>query len=266
MRIRAIAFLTFSGFLRNKLMILFLALFAVVVLLMMTPLMVMKSQSAAQGLPHTETVVLGLIGAIMSMLSGFGSLLAAWAAADAVWSDIRSGTILAVMARPIRRWEFLLGKFLGVQLLMGAYVLMMLALSYLLAAIGGGHIHPAPWLLIVYPLVRYALYSGLAMLLATVMHPIVAFAIMLVTMVLEMIVGPGSRAPYLPEWIKASVYAVLPSPGVLSETRFLTITEASLKNTSPLQHLTALAYGLDWAVVFFLLAAWLFRRRSLTRE
>ena len=30
MRIRAIAFLTFSGFLRNKLMILFLALFAVV--------------------------------------------------------------------------------------------------------------------------------------------------------------------------------------------------------------------------------------------
>ena len=78
----------------------------------------------------------------MSLLSGFGSLLAAWSAADAVWSDIRSGTILAVLARPVRRWEFLLGKFLGVQLLMGAYVLMMLALSYLLAAIGG-RAHPS---------------------------------------------------------------------------------------------------------------------------
>ena len=120
MRIRAIALLTFSGFLRNKLMILFLALFAVVVLLMMTPLMFMKAQSGAPGMPRTESMVLGLIGSIMSLLSGFGSLLAAWAAADAVWSDIRSGTILAVLARPVRRWEFLLGKFLGVQLLMGA--------------------------------------------------------------------------------------------------------------------------------------------------
>jgi len=266
MRIRAIAFLTFSGFLRNKLMILFLALFAVVVLLMMTPLLAIKAQSSVQGMPHTESMALGLIGAIMSMLSGFGSLLAAWAAADAVQSDIRSGTILAVLARPVRRWEFLLGKFLGVQILMCAYVLMMLALSYLLASIGGGHIHPAPWLLIVYPLVRYALYSGLAMLLATVMHPVVSFAIMLVVMVLEMIVSPGGGAAYLPAWLKTSLYAVLPSPNVLSETRFLTITEASLKQTPPLDHLTALAYGLDWALVFLLLAAWLFSRRSLTRE
>jgi hypothetical protein len=149
---------------------------------------------------------------------------------------------------------------------MVAYVLMMLALSYLLAAIGGGHIHPAPWLLIVYPLVRYALYSGLAMLLATLMHPIVSFAIMLVIMVAETIVAPGGNPWYLPAWIKTGLYAVLPSPNLLSETRYLTITEASLKSTSPLHHLTALAYGLDWALVFFLLAAWLFSRRSLSRE
>lgn len=266
MRIRAIALLTFSGFLRNKLMILFLALFAIVVLLMMTPLMVMKSQSGAPGLPHTESMALGMIGGIMSLLSGFGSLLAAWAAADAVWSDIRSGTILAVLARPIERWEFLLGKFLGVQLLMGCYVAMMLALSYLMAAIGGGHIHPAPWLLIVYPLVRYALYSGLAMLLATVLHPVISFAIMLVIMVLESIVVPGHPVWFLPDWLRSALHVALPSPDLLSETRFLTITEASLKQTPALDHLTALAYGLDWAVVFFLLAAWVFHRRSVLRD
>jgi hypothetical protein len=53
---------------------------------------------------------------------------------------------------------------------------------------------------------------------------------------------------------------------VLSETRFLTITEASLKRTPALHHLTALAYLLDWTLVFFLLAAWLFSRRSLVRD
>ena len=117
-------------------------------------------------------------------------------------------------------------------------------------------------MLIVYPLVRYALYSALAMLLATFMHPVVSFAIMLVIMVLETIVSPASGAAYLPTWLKAGLHTLLPSPELLSETRFLTITVASLKSTSPLQHLTALAYGLDWALVCFLLAVWLFSRRN----
>ncbi len=265
MRIRAIAWLTFAGFLRNKLMILFCALFAAVVLLMTAPLLVMRTQAAAQAM-RAGSMTLQLVGMIMGLVSGFGSLLAAWAAADAVWSEIKSGTILAVLARPVRRWEFLLGKFLGVQLLMGAYVIMMLALSYLLAWMGGERIQPAFWVLIVYPMVRYALYSGLAMLLVSVMHPIVSFAIILVLCVVESIVAPGAGANYLPGWLHNGLYAVLPSPNLLSETRFLTITQASLKQTSVFDHLTALAYGLDWALVFFLLAAWLFSRRGLSRE
>ena len=31
---------------------------------------------------------------------------AAWASAEAVAGEMRSGTILAVLARPVRRWEF----------------------------------------------------------------------------------------------------------------------------------------------------------------
>jgi hypothetical protein len=41
------------------------------------------------------------------------------------------------------------------------------------------------------------------------------------------------------------------------------ITQAELKSLPWTHHLTVLAYGLDWAVVFFLLAAWSFRRRPL---
>jgi ABC-type transport system involved in multi-copper enzyme maturation permease subunit len=264
MRIRAIAWLTFAGFLRNKLMILFCALFAAVVLLMTTPLLMIR-QSAGQA-AQASSMALQLVGVIMGLVSGFGSLLAAWAAADSVYSEIKSGTILAVLARPVHRWEFLLGKFLGVQLLMGAYVMMMLALSYLLAFMGGERIQPAFWVLIVYPMARYALYSGLAMLLVVVMHPIVSFAIVLVLCVVESVVAPGAGANYLPGWLHTGLYAILPSPNLLSETRFLTITQASLKQTSILDHLTALAYGLDWAIVFFLLAAWLFSRRGLSRE
>ena len=134
----------------------------------MSPLMAFKSSRTTQ--EQTVTMVLGLVSAIMSMLTGFGSLLAAWSAAEAVAGEMKSGTILAVMARPVRRWEFLLGKYLGVQMLMLTYVIAMLGLSYLLAWIGGARIQTTVWVLIVYPMVRYGIYSAMAMLLVTMMH------------------------------------------------------------------------------------------------
>lgn len=116
MKVWTIALNTFGSFLRNKLIILFVVLIACVVLLMMTPMLGMKAMTTASNAGQMQTLVLTEVSAIMSLVSGFGSLLAAWAAADAVAGEMKSGTILAVMARPVNRWEFLLGKFLGVML------------------------------------------------------------------------------------------------------------------------------------------------------
>src|SRR5262245_61042124 len=145
MKIRTIALHTFNSFFHNRLLLLFVALFVCVVLLMMLPLLGMKAMSTAENAQIVQGEVLSLVGVIMTLLSGFGSLLAAWAAADAVGSEMKSGTILAVMARPVRRWEFLAGKYLGVQLLMVIYVLAMFAMSYLLAWMGGERILSTPW-------------------------------------------------------------------------------------------------------------------------
>lgn len=255
MKIRAIAVSTFDTLIRNRVIILFFAIFLCVLLLFMVPLAGMKGVG--------ESFALGLVSAIMSVLSGFGSLLAAWSAADAVAGEMKSGTILAVMARPVRRWEFLLGKYLGVQLLMLVYVAFMFAMSHLMAAIGGQTIHAAPWILIVYPMVRYAIYSALAMWLVTMMHPVVAFAIVLITPVVASLAGPGS---FVPAWIRMPIYAVLPSMDLLSESDYLGMTQANLKPIPWTNHTTALAYGLDYALVLFLFAVWSFRHRALTRD
>jgi hypothetical protein len=58
----------------------------------------------------------------------------------------------------------------------------------------------------------------------------------------------------------------LPSTDLLSETRFLTITQARLKLVPWTNHAIALAYGLDYALVFFPLAVWAFRRRAPARN
>jgi ABC-type transport system involved in multi-copper enzyme maturation permease subunit len=261
MRIWAIALITFQGLVRNKLILLFCAIFLCLLLLMMAPLVAMKSMAAAH--PDNGAMAataLMFVGQIMSLMSGFGSLLAAWSAASVVSDEMKSGTILAVMARPVRRWEFLLGKYLGVQLLMAVYVVFLLAMSYALTWIGGAQIQSAPWLLAIYPMARYAVYSAIALLLVTMMHAVLAFAAVLVMCALI------EANAYMPGWLGTPLHYVLPSTGLLSEERFFTLAAARLKEIPWTDHVTALAYAADCALVFFLLAAWSFRRRSLTRE
>jgi len=150
--------------------------------------------------------------------------------------------------------------------MMFVFVLIMVGLNYLLAWIGGATIQTSPWVLIVYPMVRYAIYSALGMLLVTVMHPILAFCIVLVTMIAAALVAPGNPQTFMPAWLRTGLYYILPSSNLLSETRFLTLTRATLKAATWGEHATSLAYGLNYALVCFVLAAWIFRSRSLSRD
>jgi len=267
MRIWALAWNTFGTFWRDRLIIVFLVIFACLVLFTMSPLMVAKAMTTASNAQQMQAMVLGIVSIVASMASGFGSLLAAWLTAGAVTNEIKSGTILAVMARPVRRWEFLLAKFLGAQILLAIYVVMMLGLTYVLAWLGGEHIHSARWVFIVYPMVRYAIYSAIALLLATVLRPAAAFGVVFAISVLAQVVAPtvgGSH--WIPQWLQLPLWAILPSTSLLSETRFLAVSQAALKQVPWTQHAITLAYGLDYALVFMLLAMWSFHYRSLTRD
>jgi len=268
MKLRTIALNTFGLFLRDKLLIVFASLFLCVILLMMTPLLTLKGKTTISNVEGMQAYVLQLVSAIMYMVSGAGSLLAAWAAADAVDSEMKSGTILAVMARPVKRWEFLLGKYLGVLLLMACYVVAMVGMSSLLAWMGGQRVQSSLWLLLVYPMVRYAIYAALAMLVATVAHPVISWAFTLLLGVGASMVVPGHDEPanWALRWLKTALYYVLPSTTFLSEDRFLIIKHTSLRQTLWGEHAITLLYGLDYAMVLLLLAMWSFHYRSLKRD
>jgi ABC-type transport system involved in multi-copper enzyme maturation permease subunit len=268
MKLRTIALNTFGLFLRDKLLIVFASLFLCVILLMTTPLLTLKGKTTISNMEGMQAYVLQLVSAIMYMVSGAGSLLAAWAAADAVDSEMKSGTILAVMARPVKRWEFLLGKYLGVLLLMACYVVAMVGLSFLLAWMGGQRVQSSLWLLLVYPTVRYAIYAALAMLVATVAHPVISWAFTLLLGVGASMVVPGRDEPanWALRWLKTALYYVLPSTTFLSEDRFLIIKHTSLRQTLWGEHAITLLYGLDYTMVLLLLAMWSFHYRSLKRD
>jgi ABC-type transport system involved in multi-copper enzyme maturation permease subunit len=266
-KIVSIALNTLGSLIRDRFLIVIIILFCCVILLMMTPLLGLKAMTTASNMQAAQAYVLELVAVIMSMVSGFGSLLTAWLAASVVANELKSGTVLAVMARPVKRWEFLVGKYLGVLFLMCFYTVLMFGLSYLLAWFGGQRIQSTPWVLLVYPLVRYAIYGAMALALVTVMHQVVAWGITAIVAVGAVVAAPSARAmkPAL-WWIKEVAYVLLPSTGLLSEDRFLNIKDASLHPATWLDHLTALGYGLDYALVFLLLAMWSFHYRSLKRD
>ena len=267
MKIWAIALNTVGTFFRNRLLIVFAVIFVCTVLLFMTPLLGVRALAHAGQAQQAQVMVLDLVSGIMFCVSGTGSLLAAWCAADSVSSELKSGTILAVMARPVKRWEFLLGKYLGVMLLMTFYVVMMYGLSWLLAWLGGTQLHSTTWVLFAYPLVRYAIYAAIALALVTLVRPIAAMGMVLILAVVALIVEPAGNAVHNHwQYLKVPLWILLPSTSLLSEERFLTITHAALRQTTWLEHLTTLAYGLDYALVFLLLAIWSFHFRSLTRD
>lgn len=263
-QIRTIALSTFGSFLRNKVILLFCSLFVCVVLLMLTPLLAFRTATNAANATQMQGFVLNEVSSVISMVSAFGSLLAAWAAADSVAGEMKSGTILAVMARPLRRWEFLAGKYLGVMMLMAIYVLAMLGVTFLLAWLGGQSFHASVWTLVVYPMVRYAMWAAMAMFLVTMLHPILVMGLVVILATLIQVFG--STTNHIPNWVRLPVHFVLPLTGVLSEERFLVITRASVRPFPWTYHLTALVYGLDYALVFFMLAVFVFQRRSLSRD
>jgi hypothetical protein len=95
------------------------------------------------------------------------------------------------------------------------------------------------------------------------MHPAVVVGLFWVLATVGDLLAPPLDK-HIPHWLGAAVYAVLPSADLLSESRFFRLNEAALITWK--DHLTTLAYGVDYTLVCFLLAIWSFQRRSLSRS
>jgi ABC-type transport system involved in multi-copper enzyme maturation permease subunit len=266
-KIRTIARNTFGSFLHNKVILAVCLLVVCNFLLGLYSVLSFKSMTTASNAQQMQSLTLDDLRKTLFLLSGLGSLLAAWAAADSVAAEMKSGTILAVMARPLHRWQFLAGKYLGVLMFMAVYSLGMLGVVSLLTWLGGQPFHAPWWVLLVYPMLRYAVWAAISMFLVTLLNPVVVMGIVAVLLsLIQFLVTPAAQSD-IPDWFRLPLHLALPLTNVvLSEDRFLTMTRASLERYPWIDHVTALAYGLDYALVCFLLAVAVFQHRSLARD
>ncbi len=67
----------------------------------------------------------------LAVLSFFGALMAVFVGTGLIYKEIDKRTIYTILSKPVRRWQFLLGKYLGLLSVLGLAMLGMLAASLL---------------------------------------------------------------------------------------------------------------------------------------
>ena len=264
MKVLTLAGNTFRSLIRSRVLVVFFCVYLALLLLVMgQALMVRHAQLGGQG-QDASWFFLEMLKLMVSVTSAIGSFLAMAAGAYAVSGEIQTGTILTVLARPVARWEFLSGSFLGAQAVLWVYVAFMLAFELAISGIAEQHIATSWWLLIAYPAARFLLYSAVACFFSTMMRPLPAWGVTLLFSALALSVEErASLLARLPHWVLLPVRYILPSVGQLAEERFIVLTSTPVRYTPLSNQLIPIAHGLDYALIMFLFAALIFRHKPL---
>ena len=134
-------------------------------------------RNAGQPLSEAQkkTIVSQLLILVMFMFSWVLSLAAVFVASPAVSGELESGIALAILARPISRAEYVLGKWLGLVALVVAYGVAAAAIELIAVQVVSGYQPPHP-----FEFLGFVLGEGIVIL---------TFALMLSTRLAGMVGG-----------------------------------------------------------------------------
>lgn len=220
---------------------------------------------------------------IAFMFSFVLAMTAAFIGAPAVGGDLESGVALALLARPIRRAEVLLGRWLGCAWVVVAYTVLSGLLAIAAAELVSGYGPPEPLLAVAFLSGQALVLLSLTLALGSVLPSIAAGAIAVVGFGLGWMAGVMAgistalgiellgRVAELSRWILPSdglwrgvIYGLEP-PLVL----LMAAGEApELANANPFYApapppLTFVIWSIAWIGLVLGVAAWWFERRDL---
>jgi len=198
----------------------------------------------------------------LSAISVFGVLTAVFVGVSLVFKEIERKTVYTLLANPVRRWQFVVGKFGGLLAVLAMNLaLMSLALFGVLLLRG-----ESPWSLvpaILMILVELAMITAFALLFSSLTNPVLAA---LFTASIYVVGHLSWSLKLLKEkmpqsfgrWLCDVFYVLLPNLDRLN-LKVQAVRGISLEpGTLPL----ALTYGLGYSVLILALACWAFERKD----
>lgn len=280
-RVLTIARLTVLEASRRKLLLALAGLTLVVIILTswgFSRLPTMKDVTPAEvRLAASQLTIL-----VAFMFSGVLALGSTLVAAPAIASDIESGIALAILPRPIRRSEVLMGKWLGLAILIAIYAVASGLLEMAGIWLATGYVPPNPGATIVFVAAEGIVLMSLALLLSTRLAPMTGGVVALVLFFVAWIggialtigqvfnndtiinIGVGSRLliPTDGLW-HGAIYYLEPSD-ILAAARAVGRARAGnpFFADSPLP-VSYLLWVVAWLLAVLGLANWSFARRDL---
>jgi ABC-type transport system involved in multi-copper enzyme maturation permease subunit len=252
MTIRTIAFNTFKEAVRDRILYLLL-FFAGLSIIVSRILALLTVGDRVKIIKDVGLASISLFGALMAILIGTGL----------VYKEIEKRTIFTLISKPMRRHEFLLGKFFGLVLTL---FVMLLLMSVIFLALVFFHTHTIEWkllLAVLYIFIELILITAVAILFSSFSTPILSslfslcfylighFSWSLETLIKKI---PAGLFRVLAE----IVYTVLPD---LENFNYKTEVVHGLP--IPAQALLySAAYGIVYTVFIMALAVLVFRRRD----
>ncbi len=100
------------------------------------------------------------------------ALSAVFVTVPSIAGELETGTALAILSRPVSRAHFLLGKWLGLVVLIAAYVTIASSAEFLIVELVTDYSPPHPVMFIGYMIAETVVILSLAMLVSTRMAPI----------------------------------------------------------------------------------------------
>jgi ABC-type transport system involved in multi-copper enzyme maturation permease subunit len=140
------------------------------------PMMQKGAQDAAsKGMG--EMMMGGLQVALHAIVGSIGVLLALGLMCYSVTSEVSRGTVRMILSRPVKRYEFFLGKWLGCVCIVAVYALLVGILVCSYTYWGFGHLQPVIPLSIAMMFLKAITVGSIGMALAMLLRPIVGLLI-----------------------------------------------------------------------------------------
>jgi len=179
------------------------------------------TNSSGQILPpqQVDLITSQLLIVVTFMFSGVLALSAAVVAGPLISSEVESGLLLSMLARPLRRSEVVLGKWLGLGILVAAYAAGAASLELAAVDWATGYLPPHPIELTLFVAAEGLVLLSLGLLLSTRLSGITAGVIALVAWLMGWIagvvgdIGTGLQNQAL-ENVGIVSHLVLPSDGL----------------------------------------------------
>ena len=200
----------------------------------------------------------------LAATSIFGALIAIFVGASLIYKEVDKRTLYTILARPMDRWEFVIGKYLGLLALLAVVVVIMTGTSAAYILLLGGQLDTVYLLASLLIFFKLMVVTALALVTSALSSPILGAIIVFCFYVFGHATGvfldlpPQFDGTFVKTLLEA-VYYIVPNLANFD----LRSEAANGVPVNPVYVACVILYGLGYTGVLLLLATLAFERKDL---